>query len=80
MTPPSESFAARLRALRLAAGPSVARLAALSGLNRQALYRLERGDREPSWETVRRLADALGVTPDAFLPPAPVDNHAPPPP
>jgi transcriptional regulator with XRE-family HTH domain len=30
------------------------------------LSRLERGNRSPSWETVLALADALGVSTEAF--------------
>lgn len=53
-------FACRLRSLRESKGLSVAELAKKSGLNRQALYRLESGEREPSLETARKLAGALG--------------------
>lgn len=33
----------------------------------QNIARLERGEREPTWPVVLRLAKALGVSPDAFL-------------
>lgn len=53
-------FASRLRSLRESQGLSVAALAKLAGLNRQALYRLESGEREPTLETAQKLASALG--------------------
>jgi transcriptional regulator with XRE-family HTH domain len=55
-----ESFAARLRRLRLAAGLSAADLSAAAGLTRQALHKLESGS-VPSLPTAQRLAAALGV-------------------
>ena len=55
------TFAKRLQTLREAAGVSQYKLAELSGLSKQALSQLEKGDREPSWETVQKLAKGLGV-------------------
>lgn len=60
------SFGSRLKALRAKAGLSQEKLAELSGLHRQAIAKLESGTHEPSWGTVRALADALGVKCDAF--------------
>ena len=54
-------FAGRLRELREAAGLSQYALAKRSGLTKQAISRLEHGTRDPAWETVQRLALALGV-------------------
>lgn len=54
-------FASRLKQLREAAGYSQNALAEKAGLTRQALSRLELGEREPTWETVQRLATALGA-------------------
>jgi transcriptional regulator with XRE-family HTH domain len=62
------TFAARLQSLRLKAGLSVYALAQQSGLSRQTLSQLESGRSQPSWETVRKLAAALGVETDAFRP------------
>jgi transcriptional regulator with XRE-family HTH domain len=45
-------------------------LAKLSGLSKQALSNLELGNREPNWNTVQRLAAALGVSCDDFIDPA----------
>lgn len=61
------AFGSRLRAIRTAAGMTLAELADKAGLEANALARLERGEREPMWPTVLKLAEALGVTPDAFL-------------
>jgi transcriptional regulator with XRE-family HTH domain len=54
------AFAARLRTLREAAGLSVAELASRAALQRQTVYKLEGGEREPSLVTAVALARALG--------------------
>lgn len=59
-------FGPRLRALRLAAGLTQKQLADRVGMHYQNLARLERGTRGPSWETVLKLADALGVSTEEF--------------
>jgi transcriptional regulator with XRE-family HTH domain len=61
-----ESFASRLRQLRTVAKLSVRELVEASGLPRQTIHRLERGEREPTWQTVCKLATALGVSTEAF--------------
>lgn len=74
-------FARRLRELREDAGLSQYALAKKSGVSKQALSRLEMGASEPAWETVQRLALALGVTCTAFNDPAvqvPEEKDAPP--
>lgn len=58
MTTAPGSFATRLRALRERAKLSAIELAEASGLSKQALNLLERGERQPTWATVQRLADA----------------------
>jgi len=56
------TFASKLRALRERKGFTVAELAERAGLHRTHYYQLERGERpHPSWDTVRKLAAALGV-------------------
>ncbi len=63
------SFAARLRALRTEAGLSVTELATKSGINRTYIHNLEDGRRvDPRLSLLVKLADALGVTLDAFRP------------
>jgi transcriptional regulator with XRE-family HTH domain len=59
-----DTFAARLASLRSKAGLSVADLAAAAGLHRDTVYRLERGEREPSLAVAKMLAQALGCTLD----------------
>jgi transcriptional regulator with XRE-family HTH domain len=55
------TFAARLAELRRAAGLSKYELGKRSGVTAQAIGKLEAGAK-PSWESVRRLARALGVS------------------
>jgi len=60
-------FALRLKALREEAGITQGQLAEKSGLHLGAVFKLEQGVRDdPSWSTVRALADALGVDCTAF--------------
>jgi transcriptional regulator with XRE-family HTH domain len=63
------AFAVRLRQLRENASLTVYALAKRCGLTKQALYRLEQGDNEPTWQTVQLLAAALGVECTSFLDP-----------
>jgi transcriptional regulator with XRE-family HTH domain len=62
------SFGRRLRYLRDQAGMTLSQVSQATGIAVSSVGRLERGEREPGWETVRKLADALGVTPSDFLP------------
>jgi transcriptional regulator with XRE-family HTH domain len=63
MTPDApESLAARLKRLRLERGHTQLSLAEAAGLSRPAVTHIESGRRKrPGVETVRRLAEALGV-------------------
>jgi transcriptional regulator with XRE-family HTH domain len=65
----ASGFAERLQLLRERAALSQYALARRAGLSKQALSRLEKGDREPSWDTVQRIAAALGVDCTAFADP-----------
>ncbi len=60
-------FGLRLKELREAAGLSQKDLAEKAGLSQRAVSHLEQLRNEPSWSSVVALADALGVTPMAFL-------------
>jgi transcriptional regulator with XRE-family HTH domain len=60
------SFARRLRELRETVGLTQHQLAERAGMHRQGIAKLENGEREPTWATVRTLAKALGVTCMAF--------------
>ncbi len=66
----STSFAGRLHAAREAAGLTQYALAKRSGVSKQALSKLEMGEREPGWETVQRIAAALGLDCSTFNDPA----------
>jgi excisionase family DNA binding protein len=57
----------RLRALREAAGLTQIQLAAASGLTHEQISRLETGRYAPYADTVRTLAQALGVDPERFV-------------
>jgi transcriptional regulator with XRE-family HTH domain len=69
MTSPT-SFAQRLQAVREGKGLSQYALAKLSGLSKQTVSSLEMGTHEPSWDTVQRLALALGVDCRSFADPS----------
>ena len=60
-----ETFAVRLRRVRLARGWSQEHLAALSEIDRQTVWAAERGSDVHAW-VLERLADALGTTMDAL--------------
>ncbi len=62
----SSSFARRLQDLRDAAELSGAELARRAGISRHAFAQLESGEREPSWEEVKRLARGLETDCMAF--------------
>jgi transcriptional regulator with XRE-family HTH domain len=62
-------FGGRLRELREQAGLTQSGLGERAGLSGNALARLERGERQPLWETVLALAEALGVGVEAFTTP-----------
>lgn len=63
-----ETFARRLSELREAKGITRYRLAILAGVDSAYLGHLEGGRKNPSWEVVCKLADALGVTVADFRP------------
>ncbi len=58
-----EALRVVLREAREAAGLSLGDVANLSGLNRQAITFIERGERRPTAETFVHLAMALGLRP-----------------
>lgn len=61
-------FGDRLRELRIEAGLTQKELAERSGLSFQAVRDLEQGvNFDPGWSSVVAMAEALGVTLDAFL-------------
>jgi transcriptional regulator with XRE-family HTH domain len=61
-------FGQRLRDLRVRAGLTQRQLADLLQLPAPRVCEWEHGRKVPSWPTVCRLADALGVSTDALHP------------
>lgn len=59
-------FPERLLSLRKGAKMTVQELADAAGLSKQAVHMLEAGQRAPSLETARKLAEAMGKTLAAF--------------
>ena len=64
---PSEIFPARLRTARDKRGLNQNDLAKRAGLQASAISHFETGTRKPSFDNLRRLADALDVTTDYLL-------------
>lgn len=56
------TFAKRLRAARLARGLTAGKVASQCGMHVVSVYRLEKGARQPSLATARKLADFLGFS------------------
>jgi transcriptional regulator with XRE-family HTH domain len=59
-------FARRLKELREGAGLTQQQLGERAGMHKLTVAKLEQGIREPGWATVQALADALGVSCEAF--------------
>ncbi len=57
----------RLREIRQRRALSLRDLGALSGVAYDTIHGIETGQQQPRPSTVRKLADALGVEPDAFF-------------
>jgi len=58
-----------LRTARRLKDITQAQLAELSGVDQRTISDIERGaNRNPSWETVARIAKALGVSPEELFP------------
>jgi transcriptional regulator with XRE-family HTH domain len=66
-TSPSEIFPQRLRAARELRDLNQAELARRAGLQASAVSHFETGARKPSFDNLKRLADALNVTTDFLL-------------
>ncbi len=62
----SIDFGARLKLLREQAGLTQGELAEKALYSRSSVNRWERSHRSPSWDHVRILAEALGVSMSAF--------------
>jgi transcriptional regulator with XRE-family HTH domain len=66
---PDEPIGQRIRRLRDAAYLSQAELALKAGMSQTVLSRLETGQATPIQRTVRKLAEALGVSPHEIAQP-----------
>ncbi len=66
-TTPSNIFPQRLRAARELRGMNQSDLARRAGLQASAISHFETGGRKPSFDNLKRLADALNVTTDYLL-------------
>ncbi len=64
---PSEIFRERLKAARDLRGWSQSDLASRAGMPPSSIAHFETGSRKPSFDTLRRLANALEVTTDYLL-------------
>ena len=63
----TKSFGERLKTIREKRGYSQDELARCAGLQASAISHFETGTRKPSFENLRRLADALEITTDYLL-------------
>lgn len=61
-----EVLSARLKELRKLAGLTQAQLAEKAGVSAKAIAQFEQGDRLPAWDSITKIADALGVSLDEF--------------
>jgi len=64
----------RLRQLRERAFLTQAELAAKSGVAEVTINRIEQGRHSPRFSTIRRLADAFGVSPEELAHPEPEEK------
>ena len=60
-------FGRRLQEIRIDAGLTQSGLARVLNTSQSAISQMERGEREPSFRMLRRLAKALGVSPAHLL-------------
>jgi transcriptional regulator with XRE-family HTH domain len=63
------SFPSRLKELREAAKLTQGELAGKSGIPKASISNLEQDRRKPTWETIQKLAGALGCSCEAFQEP-----------
>ncbi len=66
-TPPANDFPSRLKYARELRGLNQGDLAKRAGFQSSAISHFETGTRKPSFDNLRRLADALDVTTDFLL-------------
>jgi transcriptional regulator with XRE-family HTH domain len=68
------AFHARLKELREGLGFTQGELAERAGMSQAGIANLEQDRTKPVWETVQKLATALGVSCEAFNEPAASDE------
>jgi transcriptional regulator with XRE-family HTH domain len=71
------AFHERLKVLRDTAGLSQEALARAAGISTSAVTKLEQAGKEPSWDTAKKLAKALGVSLDNLAVDGPEDGERP---
>ena len=71
-----ESFANRLRSLRMAAGLSLEEASERGGLSTNFWGSVERNEKEPCLNTIFGLAKGLGITPDVLMALEDKDRHS----
>lgn len=72
----TREIGAKLRILRKAAGLSTTKLAERAGMSQSSVSYIERGENNPTTETLQRLLSALGVTWSEFFAEDPDQNLA----
>lgn len=60
-SPTSSQLGAAIRQLREERGPTIEALALAAGVDPSYLSGIERGKRNPTWEKLRPIVEALGV-------------------
>jgi uncharacterized Tic20 family protein/DNA-binding transcriptional regulator YiaG len=63
----NKDLSKRVKELRIRKGFSQEELSEISGLGLRTIQRLENGETEPRGDSLRRLSNSLGVTPDEIL-------------
>lgn len=62
-----QNMGERIRAVRKAAGVTQRELAERLGIFYQQISQYERGERNPKYETVEKIADALGISVEELI-------------
>ena len=70
----SQTLGQRVMAARVRIGMSMRQLAIKSGLSRDHLYRIQRGETDPQGGTLEKIAEALGISVEDALGAEPADS------
>ncbi|SHI35003.1 Uncharacterized conserved protein, Tic20 family [Tangfeifania diversioriginum] len=71
----NQELAKKVKELRTRKGMSQEMLAENAGLSLRTIQRIENGETEPRGDSLKRLASALGITPDEIVDWAPEENN-----